>query len=65
VRHLTDDVIVMHRGQVMERGPTARVLDEPEHEYTQRLRASIPGPGWKPRRREIEESGNGSRHPGA
>jgi len=55
VRHLTDDVIVMHRGQVVERGPTARVLEEPEHEYTQRLRGSIPTPGWKPRRRASEE----------
>jgi ABC-type glutathione transport system ATPase component len=65
VRHLTDDVIVMHHGQVVERGPTARVLDEPEHEYTQRLRASIPAPGWKPHRRATEESSNGSQHPGA
>jgi ABC-type glutathione transport system ATPase component len=65
VRHLTDEVIVMHHGQVIERGPTTRVLDEPEHEYTQRLRGSIPGPGWKPRRRVIEESRHGSQHPGA
>ena len=65
VRHLTDDVIVMHHGQVVERGPTARVLDEPKHQYTQRLRASIPAPGWKPRRRATEESSNGSQHPGA
>jgi hypothetical protein len=24
------------------------VLDNPAHEYTQRLRASVPRPGWKP-----------------
>jgi hypothetical protein len=29
-------------------GPTARVLDNPEHPCTQRLRASVPRPGWKP-----------------
>ncbi len=50
VRQLTDEVIVLHRGQVVERGPTARVLDEPQDPYTQRLRASVPRPGWKPRR---------------
>ena len=50
VRQLTDEVIVLHRGQVVERGPTARVLDEPRDPYTQRLRASVPRPGWKPRR---------------
>jgi ABC-type dipeptide/oligopeptide/nickel transport system ATPase component len=34
----------------LERGPTARVLDDPQDPYTQRLRASV-GPGWKPRHR--------------
>ena len=50
VRQLTDDVIVLHRGVVVERGRTASVLDGPQHEYTKRLRASVPRPGWKPRR---------------
>src|SRR5215813_6293475 len=51
VRQLTDEAIVLHRGTVVERGPTARVLDDPQDPYTQRLRASVPRPGWKPRRR--------------
>ena len=51
VRQLTDEAIVMHRGQVVERGSTARILDDPQHPYTQRLRASVPRPGWKPARR--------------
>src|ERR1022692_687800 len=50
VRQLTDDAIVLHRGVVVEEGPTANVLDAPQHEYTKRLRASVPRPGWKPRR---------------
>ncbi len=50
VRQLTDDAIVLHRGVVVEHGPTDRVLDSPQHEYTKRLRASVPRPGWKPRR---------------
>jgi ABC-type glutathione transport system ATPase component len=48
VRQLTDETLVLHRGTVVERGPTARVLDKPEHPYTQRLRASVPRPGWNP-----------------
>ena len=36
--------VVMRRGTVVERGPTAQVLDDPQHPYTQRLRASVPGP---------------------
>jgi ABC-type glutathione transport system ATPase component len=51
VRQLTEEAIVLHRGKVVERGPTAQVLDDPQHPYTQRLRASVPRPGWKPRRR--------------
>src|SRR5262245_47857679 len=51
VRQLCEDVIVMHRGVVVERGATARVLDDPQHAYTRLLRESVPGPGWKPRRR--------------
>jgi ABC-type glutathione transport system ATPase component len=51
VRQLTDETLVLHRGTVVERGPTARVLDDPQDPCTQRLRASVPRPGWKPRRR--------------
>jgi oligopeptide transport system ATP-binding protein len=48
VRQITDEVIVMHRGKVVERGATAEVLDHPTAPYTQLLRASVPRPGWKP-----------------
>jgi ABC-type glutathione transport system ATPase component len=51
VRQLTDEVVVLYRGQVVERGPTPRVLDDPQQDYTKRLRASVPRPGWKPARR--------------
>jgi len=61
VRQLTDEALVLRRGKVVERGPTARVLDDPQHPYTQRLRASVPRPGWKPRRGELP--GAGEEHP--
>ena len=60
VRQLTDDAIVMHRGVVVEHGPTASVLDNPQHEYTKRLRASVPRPGWKPRRGALLGAGEES-----
>jgi ABC-type glutathione transport system ATPase component len=50
VRQLTDYAIVMYRGQLVEQGPTAQVLDDPQDAYTRRLRASVPRPGWKPAR---------------
>jgi ABC-type glutathione transport system ATPase component len=51
VRQLAEHAIVLWRGRVVERGATASVLDDPQHEYTRRLRASVPRPGWKPVRR--------------
>ena len=57
VRQLTDQAIVMRRGRVVERGPTARVLDDPQHDYTKLLRACVPRPGWRPRRRDAAETG--------
>jgi ABC-type glutathione transport system ATPase component len=51
VRQLTEQVIVMRKGSVVERGPTGAVLDDPQHAYTRLLRESVPRPGWKPQRR--------------
>jgi len=51
VRQLTDTAVVMHRGRIVERGPTAAILDAPQEEYTQLLRASVPAAGWRPQRR--------------
>jgi ABC-type oligopeptide transport system ATPase subunit len=50
VRQVSDAVAVMHRGTIVERGETGRVLDAPEHPYTQKLLNAIPRPGWKPTR---------------
>lgn len=51
VRQVTEDAIVMHRGRVVERGPTASILSDPQQQYTQRLIECIPRPGWRPQRR--------------
>jgi ABC-type glutathione transport system ATPase component len=46
VRYITDEVLVMSEGKVVERGPTEDVFDDPWHPYTQLLIASsAPGAG--------------------
>jgi peptide/nickel transport system ATP-binding protein len=37
-----DTVAVMYRGEIVETGPAARILAEPEHAYTRRLLAAAP-----------------------
>lgn len=39
---IADRIVVLYQGRVVEEGPAARVLLEPEHPYTQRLIASVP-----------------------
>ncbi|MGW4410063.1 ABC transporter ATP-binding protein [Nonomuraea sp. NPDC004702] len=48
VRHAADDIVVLHRGKVVEAGPTAQVLAAPQHPYTRLLLHSVPRPGWDP-----------------
>ncbi len=48
VQHITDDVLVMRRGRVVEQGPTGQVLTDPAHPYTRLLLAAVPGEGWDP-----------------
>jgi peptide/nickel transport system ATP-binding protein len=43
-RVATSEILVLHRGVVVERGETLRILQHPGHEYTQSLIAAIPNP---------------------
>jgi oligopeptide/dipeptide ABC transporter ATP-binding protein len=42
VRHLTDRVIVMYLGRIVEEGPTEAVFARPAHPYTQALLSATP-----------------------
>jgi peptide/nickel transport system ATP-binding protein len=42
VRQIADRVHVVYKGQIVESGPVAEILDAPKHRYTQRLVSSIP-----------------------
>ncbi len=42
VSQLVDRVLVMQRGSIVETGPVKRVVDTPEHPYTQQLLDAIP-----------------------
>jgi ABC-type glutathione transport system ATPase component len=47
---VTDTLMVMFQGKVVEHGETESVLCRPEHPYTEMLLSSAPGPGWQPER---------------
>jgi peptide/nickel transport system ATP-binding protein len=52
VRHLCSRVLVMYRGEIVERGPTEKVFADPQHPHTQALLSSVPPDepeaGWAP-----------------
>ena len=42
VRHMSDELIVMRDGRVVEHGPTERLFSQPQHEYTRALIDAAP-----------------------
>ncbi|WP_084104957.1 ABC transporter ATP-binding protein [Demequina sp. NBRC 110056] len=43
-RHFSDEIMVMHRGVIVERGPADDVILDPQHPYTRELRSASPDP---------------------
>ena len=43
-RHFSDEILVMYRGRVVERGPADEVILNPQHPYTQLLALAAPDP---------------------
>ncbi|WP_191090069.1 oligopeptide/dipeptide ABC transporter ATP-binding protein [Histidinibacterium aquaticum] len=44
VKHISDEIVVMYLGRIMEAGPTHEVTTKPRHPYTQALISSVPIP---------------------
>jgi peptide/nickel transport system ATP-binding protein/oligopeptide transport system ATP-binding protein len=42
VEHLSDHVLVMHRGKIVESAPAEAIYTRPQHEYTKRLLDAVP-----------------------
>ena len=40
--YISDTAVILHRGEVVETGPTGQVFDQPRHPYTRSLLASVP-----------------------
>ena len=43
-RYVSDRIVVMYAGHIVETGPTEQVLADPRHPYTQLLLAAVPDP---------------------
>jgi len=43
-RYFADEILVMNRGEIVERGPAEQLVQNPTHPYTQLLIASSPDP---------------------
>jgi len=54
VKRICDQVLVMRKGKVVERGTPSDVVDNPQDRYTQGLLEAVPIPGDLSRRRRVE-----------
>jgi peptide/nickel transport system ATP-binding protein len=43
-RHFSDEIVVLYRGRVVERGPSDAVILDPHHDYTKLLALAAPDP---------------------
>jgi peptide/nickel transport system ATP-binding protein/oligopeptide transport system ATP-binding protein len=42
VEHISDEVLVMTEGKIVEQAPAEEIYRNPQHEYTKKLLAAIP-----------------------
>ena len=53
VKHISDDILVMYMGQMVEKAPCKALFRAPMHPYTKGLLSAIPVPSLKRRRERI------------
>ena len=58
VRYLSDRVVVMYLGQIMEKGSTEEIFAPPYHPYTEALLSAVPIADTKVEKRKIVLSGD-------
>ena len=42
VEHVSDHVMVMHRGKIVESAPAGAIYENPQHDYTKKLLSAVP-----------------------
>ncbi len=58
-RVITDEILVLSQGKIVERGPTKQVLQHPQHRYTVQLLDAVPNP-FAPAGADIPSTGRGT-----
>lgn len=53
VKHISDEVLVMYLGQMVEKAPTDELFKHPRHPYTQALLSAIPVPSLDEKRPRV------------
>jgi oligopeptide/dipeptide ABC transporter ATP-binding protein len=53
VKSLTDSVVVMYRGRVVEEAPTERIFSDPQHPYTRALLDAVPATNPREKRERL------------
>ncbi|NUT96293.1 MAG: ABC transporter ATP-binding protein [Saccharothrix sp.] len=53
-RHFSDDILVLYKGRVVERGPADDVILNPQHPYTKILASAAPNPDARGRLLDID-----------
>lgn len=56
-RYMSNRIVVMYLGKIVETGPTEAIIGQPKHPYTQMLIAAVPDPDPRNRRAEQELRG--------
>ncbi|MBF8184288.1 ABC transporter ATP-binding protein [Nonomuraea sp. K274] len=62
VEAISEQILVLRKGALVESGATRDVLRDPRHEYTAMLLDSVPRPGWVPAGPRRESAGENHEH---